>query len=138
VNLIFCVFMTVITRLQSRRMAQLAPSSSEITTSVDVSAPPKSSSGPLLVGSPSWSYNPFYQAKATPSRPASPSPSEISSTSDSEYVPRGDPEFQALLDRNPVALMDYLVHKSIQISDQGPPIQQVYDYSREPSQALVE
>ncbi|KAH9320286.1 hypothetical protein KI387_022055, partial [Taxus chinensis] len=63
-------------------------------------------------------------AKTTPSRPASPSPSEISSTSNSEYVPRGDPEFQALLDRNPVALMDYLVHKSIQISDQGPPVQQ--------------
>ncbi|KAH9312303.1 hypothetical protein KI387_027338, partial [Taxus chinensis] len=54
------------------------------------------------------------------------------------YVPRGDPEFQALLDRNPVALMDYLVRKSIQISDQGPPIQQVYDYSREPSHAFVE
>ncbi|KAH9301645.1 hypothetical protein KI387_013228, partial [Taxus chinensis] len=54
------------------------------------------------------------------------------------YVPRGDPEFQAFLDRNPVALMDYLVHKSIQISDQGPPIQQVYDYSHEPSQAFVE
>ncbi|KAH9326664.1 hypothetical protein KI387_006842, partial [Taxus chinensis] len=54
------------------------------------------------------------------------------------YVPRGDPEFQALLDRNPVALMDYIVHKSIQISDQGPPIQQVYDYPREPPQAFVE
>ncbi|KAH9325940.1 hypothetical protein KI387_006118, partial [Taxus chinensis] len=54
------------------------------------------------------------------------------------YVPRRDPEFQVLLDRNPVALMDYLVHKSIQISDQGPPIQQVYDYYREPSQAFVE
>ncbi|KAH9300260.1 hypothetical protein KI387_011843, partial [Taxus chinensis] len=128
VNLVFCLFMTVITRLQSRRMAQLAPSSSEITTSVEVSAHSGSSSGPLLMGSPSWSYNPFYQAKTTPSHPASPSPSEISSASDSEYVPRRDPKFQALLDRNPVALMDYIVHKSIQISDQGPPIQQVYDY----------
>ncbi|KAH9291490.1 hypothetical protein KI387_043320, partial [Taxus chinensis] len=71
-----------------------------------------------------------------PSRPASPSPSEISSGS--EYVPRGDPEFQAFLDRNPIALMDYLVHKSIRISDQGPPIQQVYDYPRGSSQAFVE